>query len=191
MRLSLSLILLASTASPALAAEGKVDLLSPNTGLMWWTLIIFTVLFFILSKFAFGPITKAVEAREQALSDAIEGAKRDREEAARLLAEHKRLIDEAHAEGQRHIAESRALSEKMRADLLEQTKREQAELLERARREIESEKGRAIAELRREAVDLAIAGASRVVEQNLDTQGNRKLVESFLASVGPVKSGSR
>ncbi len=62
------------------------------------------------------------------------------------------------------------------------------EILERARREIESERDRAIAELRREAVDLAIAGASKVVEQNLDNSSNRRLVETFLSSV-PAAAG--
>jgi F-type H+-transporting ATPase subunit b len=192
MRTSLTTLLLAvTTATPAFAAEGGVNLLDPNTGLMAWTLIIFVILFVVLAKFAFGPITRAVEARERALSDAIEAAKRDREEAARILADHKRQLDESRGEAQKMIAEGRATGEKMRADLLEQTRREQAEMLERARREIENEKTRAIAELRREAVDLAIAGASRVVEQNLDSQGNRKLVESYLASVGPVSASAR
>jgi len=183
--------LLALTATPAFAADGGADLLSPSAGLMFWTLLIFLLLLGVLSKFAFGPITRAVEARERALADAIEGAKRDREEAAQLLAEHKRQLDEARTEAQKFIADGRATGERMRAELLEQTRREQAEMLERARREIDNEKIRAIAELRREAVDLAIAGASRVVEQNLDSAGNRKLVESFLATVGPVSASKR
>ena len=193
MRTSLTtLALILATATPAFAAqEGSPDLLSPNAGLMFWTLIIFVLLMGVLWKFAFGPITRAVEAREQALSEAIEAAKRDREEAARLLAEHKRQIDAARAEAQRFIAEGRAIGEKMRTDMLEQTRREQADLLDRARREIDAEKGRAIAELRREAVDLAIAGASRVVERNLDSATNRQLVESFLAGVGPVNATSK
>ena len=68
--------------------------------------------------------------------------------------------------------------------MLEQTRLQQQELLERAQRDIQGEKTRAIMELRREAVDLAIAGASKVIEQNLDDAGNRRLVESFLAGVG-------
>ena len=75
----------------------------------------------------------------------------------------------------------------MQADLLEKTRQEQQEMLERARREIGAERDRAIAQLRREAVDLAIAGASKVVEQNLDSASNRKLVESFLSSLATEK----
>ena len=180
-----SLALLAFTATPALAEETKKSLLDPNYGLMFWTLIIFVVLAFVLSKYAFGPITKSVEAREQALEDAINAAKRDREEAARLLAEHRAQLDAARGEAQKLIADARVAADRVRAELIEQAHAEQATMLARARQEIETQKTKAIAELRREAVNLAIAGASKVIERNLDQASNRELVEKFLASVSP------
>jgi len=154
--------------------------------LMAWTLIIFVILAFVLTKFAFGPITKSVEARERALEDAITSAQRDREEAARLLAEHRAALDASRGEAQKLIADARVAAERVRAELVEQAHAEQASMLERARQEIESEKARAVADLRREAVDLAIAGAGKVIERNLDQASNRQLVESFLASVTPA-----
>jgi F-type H+-transporting ATPase subunit b len=180
---SASLALL--TASPLLAQEGekKIDLLSPNPGVMFWTLIIFVVLLIVLTKYAFKPLTAAVEAREAALEKAIEDAKKDRAEAAKLLAEQQKALDASRADAQRVVAESRTTAEKLRNEMLEQTKHQQKELLERARVEIDNERKRAIADLRREAVDLALAGASKVIERNLDDQTNRKLVESFLATV--------
>jgi F-type H+-transporting ATPase subunit b len=150
---------------------------------MFWTLIIFIVLLVILARFAFKPLTAAVEAREAALQKAIDDAKKDRDDAAKLLAEQTKALDAARAEAQRVIAESRTTGEKLRNDMLEQTKHQQHELLERARAEIDNERKRAIADLRREAVELAVAGASKVIERNLDDQANRKLVESFLATV--------
>lgn len=161
--------------------------MSLQLNLMFWTLGIFLVLYFLLRRFAFGPITAAVEAREKALEDAIEGAKRDRDAAAKVLAEHQAQLDAARGEAQKLIADGRAVAEKMRADLLEQTRREQQDMLERARREIESEKERAIAQLRREAVDLALAGASKVIEQNLESEKNRQLVERYLSSIGSLE----
>jgi len=183
-----SLVLSAVIAAPALAQEAapKADLLSPSYGLMFWTLIIFVILAIVLSKFAFGPITASVEAREKALEDTINAAKLDREEAARLLAEHRAALDASRGEAQKLIADARAAAERVRADLVEQAHAEQASLLARARQEIESEKARAINELRREAVDLAILGAGKVIEKNLDQASNRQLVESFLASVTPA-----
>jgi F-type H+-transporting ATPase subunit b len=190
--------LLAATATPAtlLAQEhaapaGGGGLMSLQINLMFWTLVIFLILFWLLRKYAFPPIFRAVEARERALEEAIAAAKRDRDEAAKLLEEHRRQIENARGEAQRFIAEGRQTAEKMRADLLEQARREQQDIIERARREIDAERDRAIAALRREAVDLAIAGASKVIEQNLDSSSNRRLVEGFLASVPAGNDGGR
>ncbi|MGE5732185.1 MAG: F0F1 ATP synthase subunit B [Gemmatimonas sp.] len=184
-----SLVVLALSPAALLAQEGSGTrtFMKPDTGLMVWTLVIFVLLMIVLSKYAFGPITAAVEAREKALEDAIEGAKRDRDAAAKLLQEHQAAIDAARGEAQKIIADGRAVGEKMRTDMLEQTRKEQQDMLERARREIGSEKDKAILQLRREAVDLALAGASKVIEQNLESQKNRQLVESYLASIGSLK----
>jgi len=191
--LTLSLILMIGNAASLLAQEpektpGLVEL---RINLMFWTLIIFGILYFILRKWAFPAILGAVEKREKALEDAIASAKRDREEAQKLLEDHRRQIDAARGEAQKLIADGRAVAEKMRTDLLEQTRQEQQALLERARREIEMEKERAIAQLRREAVNLAIAGASKVIEENLDNTKNRQLVEGFLSSLPELSTSTR
>src|SRR5437667_10718089 len=107
MRLSLLRLSTAIALTPALLAaqeaegSGTRTFMRPDTGLMVWTLIIFVILMFVLSRYAFGPITAAVEAREKALEDAIEGAKRDREAAAKLLQEHQAAIDAARGEAQK------------------------------------------------------------------------------------------
>jgi F-type H+-transporting ATPase subunit b len=162
-------------------ASGSI--LTPNGGLMVWTLVIFVVLFVVLSKFAFGPITEQVRKREHALEEALAEAKRDREEAAKLIAEQRRQLDAARDEGQKLIADARGAAEKSRQDLVQQAHEQQQEILNRTREEIRAERDKAIAELRREAVDLAIVGAGKVIEKNLDDRTNRELVERFLASV--------
>jgi F-type H+-transporting ATPase subunit b len=194
MRTLSGLVLLSTAnAAAAFAQEGGEHasgggLMSLQLNLMFWTLLIFVILYFILSKFAFGPITAAVEAREKALEEAIEAAKRDRESAAKLLQEHQAQIEAARSEAQKIIADGRSVGEKLRADMVEHTRKEQQDMLDRARREIESERDRAIAQLRKEAVDLALAGASKVIEQNLESQKNRQLVESYLASIGTLQT---
>jgi F-type H+-transporting ATPase subunit b len=181
----------------AVAAEeaGGGGLMSLRVNLMFWTLVIFAILYFILNKWAFPAVLGMVEAREKALAEAIEGAKRDREEAARLLAEHKQQIEGARDDAQKLIAEARGVAEKMRSDVLEKTRADQQEMLERARQDIAMERDRAIAELRHEAVELAIRGASKVIEENLDSDKNRRLVEQFLGSLSAEgrepKAGSR
>lgn len=174
--------LLQETAQRAGEAPSS-GLLSPNGGVMVWTLVIFVVLLLVLSKYAFKPITKAVEEREKALADAIEAAQRDRDDANRLLQDQREQIAAARDEAQKIIADARSAAEQVRGKMIEHAHGESGELLERARREIGAERDRAIADLRREAIDLAIAGASRVIGKNLDDQANRQLVESFLASI--------
>ena len=165
------------------AATEPVNLLAPRAGLMFWTLVIFLILLVVLSRFAFKPLFESVEARERALEEAIDGAARDRAAAAELLAQQRALLEAGRADAQKFIADSRAVAEKMRADMLAETKAQQEAMLEGARRSIEGEKVAAIAQLRRESIDLAIAGASRVIEQNLDNANNRRIVENFLSSL--------
>jgi len=191
--LTLSLILTIGNVGTLLAqeAEKTPGLVELRINLMFWTLIIFGILYFMLRRWAFPAILGAVEKREKALEDALASAKRDREEAQKLLENHHRQIEAARGEAQKLIAEGRAVAEKMRTDLLEQTRQEQQGLLERARREIETEKERAVAQLRREAVNLAIAGASKVIEENLDNTKNRQLVEGFLSSLPELSASTR
>jgi F-type H+-transporting ATPase subunit b len=179
--LALSLLALLQHDAEGAASPG---IMSIQLNLMFWTLVIFVILWILLQKLAFPAILGAVEAREKALEEAIEAAKKDRDEAARILADHRTQLEGARGEAQKLIADARGLAEKMRADLLEKTRQDQQDMIERARRDIESERDKAIAQLRREAVELAIAGASKVVEENLDSDKNRKLVETFLSSLG-------
>lgn len=185
----LATLLTLGNALPLVAQGGHAEppkLLTANGGLMFWTLVIFLGVMFVLTKYAFKPITRAVEAREKSLEDAIESAKKDREEAARLLEEHKKLIAQGRADAQRFVAEGRTAGEQVRTEIIEQAHREQQQVLDRARQEIESERAKAMAELRRDAVNLAVRGASKVIEKNLDDETNRKVVESFLASLEPT-----
>jgi F-type H+-transporting ATPase subunit b len=186
------LALIVAPAHSAAAQEAadhaaETNLLSLHGGLMFWTLVIFVLLLFVLSRYAFKPITAAVVAREAALQKAIDDAKRDRDETARVLAEHRAALDAARGDAQRLIVEGREAGERVRAEITEQARAEQQEMMERVRREIASEKDRAIAELRREAVDLAIRGAGKVIEKNFDDAANRRLVEEFLASVSTTR----
>lgn len=183
--LNLMLIALQDHA-PAAAQAAQEHASGPLTvegGLMIWTIIVFLLLLAILRKFAWPAILGAVEAREQALERQLAEAAREREEAAALLAEHKALIADAKNQAHGIIVEARGIAEKERALAMEKTRQEQEDLLARARREIASERDRAVAELRREAVDLSLAAASRLIEKRLDGETDRKLVLDFLATM--------
>jgi F-type H+-transporting ATPase subunit b len=165
------------------AQEHASGPLTVEGGLMIWTIVVFVLLLAILRKFAWPAILGAVEAREAALERQIAEAARDREQAAALLAEHQKLIGDAKTQAHAIIVEARGVSERERALAMEKTRQEQEELLARARREIGVERDKAVAELRREAVDLSLAAASRLIEKRLDGDTDRKLVLDYLATL--------
>jgi F-type H+-transporting ATPase subunit b len=167
----------------AIKGEPAPGPLTVDGGLMLWTIVVFLLLLAVLKKFAWPAVLGAVEAREKALEEQLAAAQRSRTEAAELLAEHKKLVADAKSQAHTVMAESRALAEKERAVALEKTKEEQAELLARARREIASERDRAVADLRREAVDLSLAAASKLIGERLGSETDRKLVTEYLATL--------
>jgi F-type H+-transporting ATPase subunit b len=182
----LALVTAPATAFAAAAQEGEHAAGGPLTvegGLMFWTLVVFALLLFILKKTAWPQILGAVEAREKALEEQIAQAQRDRAEAAALLAEHKKLVQDGRAQAHQIITDAKSAAERERAVAMEKLKEEQDAALARARREIQAEREKAVADLRREAVDLSLAAASKLVGERLDSEADRRLVTSYLASI--------
>jgi F-type H+-transporting ATPase subunit b len=177
--LPLALLLLTGLATPAVAQEG--GLLDINEGLMVWTIIIFLFVLAVLYWKAYPVILGAVEAREARIADLLSAAQRDREEAQQLLEEQRARHEELRTQVQEMLAEGRTAGERVREEIIAEARGEQQAMLERARREIEQETDRALAELKGQAVDLAIAAASRLVERDLDQEGNRRFVHDYLA----------
>lgn len=179
--LRLALLLLVLSPLPLLAAEeGQGGLLTPEGGLMFWTILVFIVVLAALYKFAYPHILGAVEAREQHIRELLAAAARDRDEAQALLEQQRREHEQLRAQAQEMFAEARASGERTREELLTQARREHAELLERARRDIAAEMELAMDQVRRDSVELAIAAAEKLVQHNLDDERNRRLVREFL-----------
>ncbi|MBA3318285.1 MAG: F0F1 ATP synthase subunit B [Gemmatimonadales bacterium] len=179
----LKLVFLAVQDHAPAAQEHASGPLTVEGGLMLWTIVVFLLLLAILKRFAWPAILGAVEAREQALERQLAEAAHDREQAAAILAEHQKLIAEAKTQAHAIIVEARSVADKDRAHAIEKTKAEQEELLARARREIAAERDRAVAELRRDAVDVSLAAASKLIEKRLDGETDRKLVQDFLVTL--------
>jgi F-type H+-transporting ATPase subunit b len=182
-----ALALIPASAAPLLAQEHeRGGLLTVNTGLSAWTIIIFLIVFAILAKFAFPKILGAVEAREKHLEELAEAAERDRAEAAALVEEHRRLVDETRGKVQEALGEARNTAEKMRSELMDQARREHDELLARGRAEVANERAAMLEQVRRDAAELAMRAAERLVRRSLDSDDNRRLVQEYLAQVAPV-----
>lgn len=154
-----------------------------NFGLVFWTWVVFLVLLFLLQKFAFPAILKQTEERERTIARQLDEAEKANTEAKALLEENRKLLAQARTQAQGLVAEAKGVSEKERAAAIEKTRHEQEELLARARRDIADERDKALVQLRREAVDLSLAAAARLIGQRLDSGADRALVEGYLASL--------
>lgn len=160
--------------------EGGGGLFAVDFGLSVWTIVVFLVVLFVLGKYAWGPILRALESRETGIREAIEEAGKQRDEAAALLDEHKEQLADARRQAQELIAEGRDAGQRVREEIEAKAREESDRMLERARSEIEREREQAIEALRRESVDLALAAASTVLRRELDESSDRALVEDYL-----------
>jgi F-type H+-transporting ATPase subunit b len=158
-----------------------------NGGVIIWTVVIFVILLGLLYWLGYPELLRMVEERERRIQKQLEDAEKANAEAHRLLEEHKKQIAAARNEAQDILAKAKTVSQKEREALLAKAREEYEALLARARKDIDAEKEKAIQALRREAVDLSIAAASRVIEANLDTEANRRLVTEFLESLAKTE----
>jgi len=149
----------------------------------FWTLVIFLLLLAVLAKWAFPPILGYAAAREKRIQDSLDEAKRTHEEAEALLAQQRQELAGAREEAQQLIAGAKEAAAEVRAGLIDEARAEQQAMLDRARQEIVRERELAVEAIRREAVDLAISAAGRLIEKRLGSDEDRKLVTEFLGRV--------
>ncbi|HSG46774.1 MAG TPA: F0F1 ATP synthase subunit B [Longimicrobiales bacterium] len=183
-------IALALTPAALFAAEGGPGLFDVNLGLSLWTVVIFLLLVGLLGKYAWGPILAQVEAREKRIQGALDESAASRDQAARLLEEHKAQLADARRQAGEIVAEGKAAGERVRKEIEEKARVEAQGIVEAARREIQRERDQAIAELRRESVDLALAAASKLMGERLDDAKDREMVMGYLRDVS-VDRGAR
>lgn len=165
------------------AAEAEPNVFNISTNVSFWTVVIFLLLLAVLTRWAFPPILGYAAAREKRIQDNLDEAKKNRDEAEQFLALQRQELAVAKQEAQQVIAEGRNAAEKVRQELLDRARLEQEEVVERAKADIERERDRAVESVRKEAVDLAIAAASKLVEQRLGADADRKLVQDYLNRV--------
>jgi F-type H+-transporting ATPase subunit b len=175
---------LAVTAIP-LAAEdsGGSFLVSPNLGLMIWTLLVFGITMYVLSKLAFPRIQEALDKRANAIRESIDEAERTRQEADQILAEYRARLKEAREQADDIIARARKTAETTTAEAAEQGRDKREELLAAARRDIEAETRRSLERIRKEVADLTVLTTEKVTRKSLDSGDQKRLIDEALAEV--------
>ena len=152
-------------------------------GLMIWTLICFAITFFVLRRFAFGPIQKIIDERRARIRQSIEEAEHARNEARKLLEEHRELRANARGEAEEILGEARRVAESLRERVREETELDRQRRLEETRRQIEAETQRALEQIRAEVADLALIAAGKVTQKALDRDDHRRLIEEALSEL--------
>lgn len=190
-----SLAVLAS-AAPVLASEnaeaggGGTALITPHIGLVFWTLVTFLLLLFVLSKYAWGPILQAMNAREERIKGELANARRERDDAQRLLEEHRALVTLARKERADAVESGRQDAERLKTEILEDARRQREQLMQQAQAQIDAGLRHARAELKSEVADLAIQAAGKLLGSNLDDATQHRLVEEYVTDLERLGSSS-
>lgn len=155
-------------------------LFSFEPGLAIWTWVVFALLFIVLRKYAWGPMMQSVREREQTLADAVENARKTREALVAIAERQKQMIQEAEDRVRTMIDEGRQSAEAAARVMTERAQQEADKTLAQAKQQIEREKEKALEELKTEAVDMVIATAGKLVNEGLDDDQHRRIVERHL-----------
>jgi F-type H+-transporting ATPase subunit b len=158
-------------------------LVSPNVGLMIWTLVVFGVSVTVLGKFAFPAIQNALDKRQRAIEESIDHAESIRKEADKLLEEYRERLKDARTQAEEIIARAEKAAEHLEGEAAAEAKRRREELMEQARRDIEQETRRAIQEIRHEVADLTVLATEKVTRKTLTDADQKRLVDEALAEL--------
>jgi F-type H+-transporting ATPase subunit b len=162
---------------------GISDIIKVTPGLMIWTIVCFLITLFVLRRYAFGAIQKAIDDRRDRIRQSLEEADHARDEARDLLEEHRRLIGQARGQAEEILAEARRVRESMERRMREETEQERQRRLEETRREIQSETQRALEQIRREVADLTVVAATKVTGKVLTEEDHRRLIEDAIGDL--------
>ena len=158
-------------------------LVQVDPGLFIWTIVTFLVLLGLLAKFAWGPLLKALDERQEMIRKSLHDADQATQDLKRLHQESAQIIAAARADAQSIVAKSRVAAETVREDLKQKAKEEADALVRGAQRQIQLETARAVQQIRHEVVDLSLAVASKLIKKNLTQEDNDALIQDSLTQI--------
>ena len=158
-------------------------LVQPDPGLFIWTIVTFLVLLGLLSRFAWKPLLAALEARRDRIAQSLDEARRAHDEGERLKRESAEIIRQAHVEASAIVAASRTDAERVREETKQRARSEAAAILAAAERQVQAEILRARDDVRREAVDLAVSMANKLLRRNITPEDNRVMLDEMIRSL--------
>jgi len=158
-------------------------LVQPDPGLFIWTIVTFLGLLWALKKLAWGPLLVALETRQNAIRQSLDDAQQAKVELERLHAESGHIIQRARVDAETIITQSRADGDRLREEIRAKARTEADHIVKNAERQIQLETARALEQIRREAVDLSVMIASKIIQRNLSKEDNERLIDEALKQV--------
>ncbi|WP_128547681.1 F0F1 ATP synthase subunit B [Larkinella soli] len=159
-----------------------MDLLIPDIGLLFWMVVVFGLLFFILTKFAWKPITQSLKEREADIQSALDMAERTRAEMAKLQSDNQKLLAEARAERDAIIRSANETRDRIVGEAQVKAGEEAKRIMEQTREALQSERTAMIAQVKREVVGLSLEIAEKVLRKELsDKKSQEELVKNMVA----------
>ena len=159
----------------------SMQLVTPAIGLMFWTVVIFILLLVILKKFAWKPILKAVDDRNNSITEALSSAEKAKAEMEELSANNEKILQEARIERDSIIKEARAIKENTISEAKNKASIEAEKIILSAKEQISNEKMKAMTELKNEIADISIQMAEKIIKSELkDSESQKKLIEETL-----------
>jgi F-type H+-transporting ATPase subunit b len=158
-------------------------LIQVTPGLMVWTIVCFLVVLYVLKRWAFGPIQQTIDTRRKRIEDTITEADHAREEARRLLEEHRQLIGQAKSQSEDILAEARRVADAQRERVRSETEEDRQRRLEETRRQIEQATHQALGQIRDEVGKLSVAAAEKITRKSLDDKDQQRLIDEALAEI--------
>lgn len=155
-----------------------------NLGTMLSQVVAFGLLLLLLKKYAFGPLMGMMEKRQEGIENDIEVARKNRVEAEALLKEQNEALKQAREEAQEMIDRAKSTSAKQAEEMLESARLEAERMREQALQDIQLEKEKAVSALREQVGTLSVMIASKVIEKELDTNAQSKLIDEMMEQVG-------
>jgi F-type H+-transporting ATPase subunit b len=155
-------------------------LVQPDPGLFIWTILTFLVLLTLLAKFAWGPLLKALDSRQETIRKSLDDAERAKQELERLHQESAQIIRNARTEAEAVISQSRSDGDRLREEIRQKARADANGIVRNAERQIEMQTDRALQQIRREAVELSVMIASKLLQRNLTKEDNEKLIDEAL-----------
>jgi F-type H+-transporting ATPase subunit b len=167
----------------AQAEEGGSGLIEVVPGLMIWTLICFAITFYVLKRFAFGPIQRTIDERRERIRKAVDEADQARNEARDLLEQHRAMIAQGKGEAAEILADARRVADSQIERVKQEAEAERQRRLEDTHRQIAAETKRSLDLIRAEVADLTLQATARVTGKVLDAEDQRRLIDEAIAEL--------